>query len=153
FESLNAKGRPLTQADLIRNYFFMRIHVREQERMFDGHWRPMQERLGDDLTEYIRHFLMRDGTLVKQSDIYNTLKERVEERPADAIVGYLQEVAAFSSYYAKLLDPGTERSAKIASRMARLNRFEATTAYPFLLNVYHDYEAGRVSEDDFAAVL
>jgi len=26
FESLNAKGRPLTQADLIRNYFFMRIH-------------------------------------------------------------------------------------------------------------------------------
>ena len=30
FESLNAKGRPLTQADLIRNYFFMRIHVDEQ---------------------------------------------------------------------------------------------------------------------------
>ena len=27
FESLNAKGRPLSQADLIRNYFFMRIHT------------------------------------------------------------------------------------------------------------------------------
>ena len=28
FESLNAKGRPLTQADLIRNYFFMKMLVR-----------------------------------------------------------------------------------------------------------------------------
>jgi uncharacterized protein with ParB-like and HNH nuclease domain len=33
FESLNAKGRRLTQADLIRNYFFMRIHVNEQEHV------------------------------------------------------------------------------------------------------------------------
>jgi uncharacterized protein with ParB-like and HNH nuclease domain len=31
FESLNAKGRPLTQSDLIRNYFFMRIPVDQQE--------------------------------------------------------------------------------------------------------------------------
>jgi uncharacterized protein with ParB-like and HNH nuclease domain len=76
FESLNAKGQPLKQADLIRNYFFMRIHVGDQEKMYDEHWKPMQERLGENLTEYIRHFLMRDGKNVKQSDIYFTLKER-----------------------------------------------------------------------------
>ncbi len=33
FESLNAKGRPLTQSDLIRNYFFMRIHADDQEKL------------------------------------------------------------------------------------------------------------------------
>src|SRR5262249_41306374 len=27
------------------------------------------------------------------------------------------------------------------------------TAYPFLLNVYHDYATGKISADDFAAVL
>src|SRR5262249_29262833 len=32
FESLNFKGRPLTQADLIRNFFFMRIEVKLQEK-------------------------------------------------------------------------------------------------------------------------
>src|SRR5262249_41527931 len=55
FESLNAKGQPLAQADLIRNYFFMRIHPQAQQQMFDKYWKPMQERLGEDLTEYIRH--------------------------------------------------------------------------------------------------
>src|SRR6266545_104974 len=70
FESLNAKGRPLTQADLIRNFYFMRIHVNLQEKVYAEHWKPMQDRLGESLTEYIRHFLMRDGKIVRQNDIY-----------------------------------------------------------------------------------
>src|SRR5689334_23809972 len=75
FESLNFKGRPLTQADLIRNFFFMRIEVKLQEKMYAEHWKPMQDLLGESLTEYIRHFLMRDGKVVRQNDIYYTLKE------------------------------------------------------------------------------
>lgn len=77
FESLNAKGRPLTQADLIRNYFFMRIHVNEQEDIYLRYWKPMQESLGDYLTEFIRHYLMRDGKMVKQTDVYFSLKDIV----------------------------------------------------------------------------
>jgi uncharacterized protein with ParB-like and HNH nuclease domain len=45
FESLNGKGRPLSQADLIRNYFFMRLPEREHERVYVDLWRPMQRRL------------------------------------------------------------------------------------------------------------
>ncbi len=153
FESLNAKGRPLTQADLIRNFFFMRIDVKLQEKMYAEYWKPMQDRLGENLTEYIRHFLMRDGKIVRQSDIYFTLKESVEGHSHDEIITYLQEVAAFSRYYAKLLQPREERGEKIRERMDRLNRYEATTAYPFLLNVYHDYEKKKLSEADFAAIL
>ena len=37
--------------------------------------------------------------------------------------------------------------------MHRLNRIEVTTAYPFLLNIYHDYTAGKVSEEEFAEIL
>src|SRR3989304_6437858 len=65
FESLNAKGRPLTQADLIRNYFFMRIHIDKQNEVYNDYWQPMQTALNDSLTEYIRHFLMRDGNIIK----------------------------------------------------------------------------------------
>jgi uncharacterized protein with ParB-like and HNH nuclease domain len=153
FESLNAKGRPLTQADLIRNFFFMRIHVNVQEKVYAEHWKPMQDRLGENLTEYIRHFLMRDGKIVRQADIYFTLKESVEECGHDEIVAYLQEVARFSHYYALLLKPEEEHNRQVAERMDRLNRYEATTAYPFLLNVYHDYGQKKLSAADFAAIL
>jgi uncharacterized protein with ParB-like and HNH nuclease domain len=77
FESLNAKGRPLTPADLIRNYFFMRIHIDQQEEVYSQYWQPMQEALGENLTEYIRHFLMRIGTIIKQNEVYYELKSKV----------------------------------------------------------------------------
>jgi uncharacterized protein with ParB-like and HNH nuclease domain len=77
FESLNAKGRPLTQADLIRNYFFMKIPIDEQDSVYANLWKPMQGILQDDMTEFIRHFLMRDGYLVKKNEIYFTLIQKV----------------------------------------------------------------------------
>ena len=35
----------------------------------------MQTALKDNMTEYIRHFLMRDGNIIKQGDVYYALKE------------------------------------------------------------------------------
>jgi uncharacterized protein with ParB-like and HNH nuclease domain len=153
FESLNAKGRPLTQADLIRNLFFMRIQVSLQEKIYAEHWKPMQDLLGEALTEYIRHFLMRDGKIVRQSDIYFTLKESVEDCSHDEIIKYLREVAAFSLYYSRLLRPQEEPNLQIRERLDWLNRYEATTAYPFLLNVYRDYEEKKLTVSDFTRIL
>jgi uncharacterized protein with ParB-like and HNH nuclease domain len=100
FESLNAKGRPLTQADLIRNYFFMRIHVDKQEKVYNDYWLPMQTALGDNLTEFIRHFLMRNGNIIKQSDVYYALKESISTSNA---TDYLSDLKIFSIYYQRLI--------------------------------------------------
>jgi hypothetical protein len=153
FESLNFKGQPLTQADLIRNFLFMHIHRDQQEEIYETMWMPMQAQLGANLTEFIRHHLMRDGKRVRQTDIYYELKERLGDKDRKEIVAYLRELSASSLHYAKLLNPTQEPSRHIADRIARLNRVEATTAYPFLLSVYRDYESGIISECEFSEVL
>ncbi|WP_353684520.1 DUF262 domain-containing protein [Thermodesulfovibrio sp. 3907-1M] len=66
FESLNAKGRALTQSDLIRNYFLMKIHINDQEKIYSEYWKPMQDSLSENLTEFIRHYLMKNGKQVKK---------------------------------------------------------------------------------------
>ena len=57
---------------MIRKYFFMRIHVDEQDAIYARYWEPMQTALGarDNLTECMRHFMMRNGDLVKEGDVY-----------------------------------------------------------------------------------
>lgn len=150
FESLNAKGRSLTQADLIRNYFFMRIHVNSQEEIFQQYWQPMQEGLGNNLTEFIRHFLMRKGGIVKQTDVYYSLKENVN---SENVVSYLQELNRFSTFYEKLLNPEKEPVKLIKKYLIRLNRIEVTTAYPMLLTGYSIYSKGEISEEEFVQVL
>lgn len=150
FESLNAKGRPLTQSDLIRNYFFMKIHVNEQERIHSQYWEPMQNALQDNLTEYIRHYLMKEGTFVKQTDVYFFLKDVVSQRDALAC---LQDLACFARYYEKFIEPEKEPNSQIRQALIRLKRLEVATAYPFLLNCYHAYSQKEITAEEFVAVL
>jgi len=151
FESLNAKGRPLTQADLIRNYFFMLISIDEQEKIYNEHWLPMQESLGENLSEFIRHFLMKDGGIVKQNEIYSSLKDKVSK--SNNVTHYIKELKTYSTYYKKLLEPELESDESIKKMLIRLNRIEVTTAYPLLLNFYHDHSRQKLSRDDFIEIL
>lgn len=137
FESLNAKGKPLSQADLIRNYFFMRIHVDEQERIYSQYWKPMQDAFGgEDLTEFIRYYIMKDGMIVRQNDVYFVLKDLTEKGD---VIGQLDELKHFADYYQKIIDPNKEEDSEVRRAMNRINRLKITTMYPFLLNCYNDF--------------
>ena len=151
FESLNAKGKPLAQADLIRNYFFMRIHKDLQGKIYDDLWHPMQSSLGENLTEFIRHFLMGKGSMVKQSDVYFELKDRVGSSDIET---YLQELKKNAVYYQRLIHPTEfEPASELKKYFERLNRIEVTTAYPLLLPLYAEYDQGKLSETDFVEIL
>jgi len=150
FESLNAKGRPLTQADLIRNYFFMRIHTDLQESVYSQYWLPMQDSLNDSLTEFIRHYLTKTGTEIKQSEVYFEIKDRIGASDA---LEYLKDLYNFSLYYSKLLNPELETNKIISKYLSRLNRLELSTIYPFLLNCYDDWSNNTITEGEFVDVL
>ncbi|MEM4271242.1 MAG: DUF262 domain-containing protein, partial [Candidatus Pacearchaeota archaeon] len=148
FESLNYKGEPLTQADLIRNYCFMLIPQNEQDRFYGEYWFPMQESLGDKLTEFIRHFLMKDGEIINQKEVYSNFRTRVN---LNNIREYLMTLHTYSHYYKKLLDPTQEENLQIQKMLNRLNTMEVTTVYPLLLNFYNHYQDREITSDDFVA--
>lgn len=150
FESLNAKGRPLTQADLLRNYFFMRVHTDEQQEVYSKYWEPMQAALGENLPECIRHYLMRNGKVIKQSDVYFDLKGRIADGDALRI---MQDIAVFATYYSRFVNPDLEPDAGLRSVLWRLRRLEVTTAYPFLLNCFHDLAQGALDRDALLDIL
>lgn len=150
FESLNAKGRPLTQADLIKNYFFMSIHIDQQNEVYTRYWQPMEARLGDRLTDYIRHYLMMDGSIVKQNDVYHSLKDKVDQNNA---IEYLKDLSNTSIYYQKLIFPENEPDNMIKKYLFRLNRIEVTTAYPLLLNFYKSFASHSINSSQFTDLL
>ncbi len=154
FESLNGKGRPLSQADLIRNYFFMRINEKAHERLYLDFWRPMQQRLGEDhLTDFVRHYLTRSGERVRETDVYAALKTKIDadnERPPEE---HLKEIAAFAEHYEVLLYPEKAVTKAIQERLERLNRLEVTVAYPLLLASYADFMDGQLTGAEFCRML
>lgn len=152
FEGLNAKGKPLSQADLIRNYFVMRIHADRQDFLYQKHWKPIQKLLSDQLTEFVRHFLMRTGQEVKLSDVYFVLKDQVTIENAEA---YLDNLHRFARYYIKFLNPteATEGDPEIRAELQRLRRLDIGVCHPFLLMCFDDYEEKRLTKPQLLEIL
>jgi len=150
FESLNAKGKPLTQADLIKNHLFMKIQQSEQEIRFNKDWFPMEQALGQKLTDFIRHFLMKEGEIIKNSEIYDRFKDSLGKKDARE---YLVQLAEYGKNYQKLLHPEFESDPKLRDRLTRINRIEVTTSYPLLLNLYALVDSDIINKAQFVNVL
>ena len=154
FESLNAKGEKLTAADLIRNFLLMRIHVNEQQNVFDRYWRPIQEALGEQLTEFVRHYLMKGGKIIKSADIYFELKDRLNSATLDETKQFLADLHRHGMYYARFVNPVKYESDPITSAsLNRLRVIEATVAYPLLLRVFDSVHSGTLTQAQLVEVL
>src|ERR1051326_1562372 len=153
FESLNAKGEKLTPADLIRNFLLMRVHVGDQLRLFKAHWLPIQHALGGTLTECVRHFLMKEGKILKDADVYFELKDRLASSKPPEAEEFLRDLHRHGMFYAKFVDPTRETSREIAERLDRLRKLKVTVAYPFLLRVFDVWDSGSLSADQLFETL
>ena len=142
FESLNFKGEPLTQADLVRNYILMRFRHSistggEQERVYSNYWRPLETQLGETLTEFLRHYAMKDGDNIKQGGIYAATKARFKNMgTAEEVEAEVGRMELFGGFYARLLNPQLEATDGIRGRLEDIKELEVTTSYTLS---YYDF--------------
>ena len=160
FESLNGKGKPLSQADLVRNYIAMRLPATVQQQVFTDHWSKIEEMLQEqrvvarqgELTSFIRHYLaMHSGVLYNFNHVYEKFRDRMESKfkLQSDFVQEVVEMQKFGGYYNKLLRPKTEVQQQIKEALERLNGLELSTAYPFLLAAYEAHSVGSISDAEF----
>ncbi len=165
FESLNHRGKALTQADLVRNYIAMTLPQSRQQKIFDSDWSQIERKLSDrretaripELTAFLRHYLaMQLGDLPRVDQVYNRFRDRIEKRmkPSDNEFELeIQKLHRFASHYEKLLRPENESSSLVKSRLERLNILEPTTAFPLLMFYYDSYESRAIDVNEFLKIL
>ena len=161
FESLNGKGVPLSQADLLRNYFFMRLPLDRHEEMYSTIWLPMQDAVrsarghDSDLEAFLRYELMSRGKFVRESDVYEEWREdlKTNARDAGAVEAVLRNLARRAEFFRRLIAPSHEPDPDMRDGLTRLNRWGGQTIYPLLLNVYDSMDQGVATLADARTVL
>jgi len=156
FESLNAKGMPLTQGDLLRNYFFMRLPAPEHERWYNTVWSPMQSRLGDRFDDYMRDFLLKEGQSVRPDEVYQEWRKRLAPLDEEGIRDVLRELAAWSLEYDQILHPQRESDMEVRRRLQRLTAWSKTVPFQFnqlLLRLHSDYRRGSLTAQQVSRVF
>ena len=140
FESLNHKGQPLTQADLIRNNVLMRFPPSAngagvQEEVYHQLWKPLEEKVGEkDLSGYLRHYGMIDGGDVRNAGIYVAMKERFDGlADAESVRVELARILRLATAYRRFLDPQEEDDPDRRRSFSAFQEAKQTTPYPLLL--------------------
>ena len=160
FESMNSTGKELSQADLIRNFILMGLEPTLQTRLYEEYWRPMeqdfgQEAYGTQFDSFMRHYLtVRTGDIPREREVYEAFKDYSRTTPVrDAgIEALVKEIRAFARYFCALA-LGTEQDATLSQAFHDLRELKVDVAYPFLLELYHDYAGGTLGAAEFGAAV
>ena len=160
FESLNARGRPLEQSDLVRNYLAMRLPANEQDSAYVRYWLPIQdmfeERRSAGISDFLLNYLAcRSGTFYREDQTYREFRKRMDSEFSqhDALVAELAVIKRHAEYFRSFLLPNNEPDDALRLRLFRFNALERTVVRPLLLHLYHAHYSRKLSREDLLGAL
>lgn len=157
FESMNSTGRELSQADLIRNYILMGLEPKLQTELYKSYWRPMEKGFGQaayavHFDAFMRHYLTtKTGEIPNVREVYTAFKAYDRSRSGDTRA-LVADIHAFANHYCAMA-LGEETEPELKQAFHDLRELKVDVAYPFLLDVYHDYRKHRLSADELLSIV
>jgi uncharacterized protein with ParB-like and HNH nuclease domain len=157
FESMNSTGLALSQADLIRNYVLMGLEPAMQTTLYKAYWRPMEKGFGQDayivhFDAFMRHYLTaKTGDIPNVRDVYVAFKNFERSFGGD-VHALVADIHAYASYYCAMA-LGTETDSLLKQAFHDLRELKVDVAYPFLLDVYHDYKQSRLNAKEVLSIV
>ena len=162
FESLNFKGQPLTQADLVRNYILMKFRHSiqaggEQEKIYNTYWKPIEECLDNDqnmLTIFLQSYVKRNGKNVLARDMYIELKSIIEKlTSADAIEKEIGQIKRYFNYFKTIIAPDESEIGQRLQAIVDLKIRKESPAYPLLLKLFEKQAENKMADGELLACL
>ena len=160
FESLNSTGLDLSQSDLIRNFILMDLAPKDQNRIFETIWNPIEDNAKDLVkqsslvSDYIRDYLtLRNKKIPNKNKVYAEFKSLYTNKKDEAYHQELENIKSLSIHYKKFINPSIVADTTIKKELEYINRLEINVAYPFLLQVFEDNENGLLSKEELIKVL
>ena len=132
FESLNNTGLKLTQADLLRNYLFMRLPNRS-ESVYQQHWLPLQKLLDEQgLVDLIwLDLILKGNRSATQRSIYEEQHRFLENlNDEDRIEEWVISLYHKARIFRRVLVPAEEPNSIIREALDRLRRWKAKVVQP-----------------------
>jgi uncharacterized protein with ParB-like and HNH nuclease domain/predicted transport protein len=159
FESLNSTGRELSQADLIRNFILMGLEPQLQTRLYEQYWRPMEVDFGQEayathFDSFMRHYLtVKTGEIPNMREVYEAFKQYARSKVRmEGIEALVADIRAFAGNYCAMA-LGAEQYAQLKAAFQDLRELRVDVAYPFLLELYHDYATQALSSQELLHVV
>ena len=165
FESINATGKPLSNADLLRNYLLLDIPDDEQEMYYKEYWLTIENNMTNvaDVTEYInRYLIMKLSEPVAKGEEYSVFKKKVDDlydgdNETEKAKAALKDLRHYSKYYRWIKTPYDVNGLRddLKEHLFSINEARSEYAAPVLLYLAEraDNDESSYSIDEFCETL
>jgi len=141
FETLNSLGKPLTLADLIRNYVLLNMESKNQSDIYERTWHPKIEAvLNENASHFFRDYLQcKTASSIKvvsdnnTKEIYQLFKEFTEQQFVNHY-DFITDIIRFVNWYKWII---TEIITDIVSQ----NQSKDLEIKELIRNIFHDIKS------------
>jgi len=157
FESMNSLGKPLSLADLVRNFLLMGKSSGDQEKLYNDFWLPLEKRLPGMLSEFIRDWMQADQhesfKVARENnykELYSNFKDVVHGRKLEDL---FTDFVRFSKAYA--LARGMEKSGikEIDQVLSDFQLIGVGPGISFIAEILAAWQEDRASMHDVVKIL
>ena len=148
----------LSQADCIRNYVFMNLEPIFQNQLYENFWLPMEQLFADKYAKrsdpFMRNYLtLKMRRVPSRKAVCEKFKECCPVNDnSEQLKEIVKEILHYARYYVKMVLL-TDRDRELWKCFSDLTKLQADASYPFLLEVYDDYNQGLIKKTDFIKIL
>jgi len=101
FETLNDRGLELAVSDLVKNYLFSLADTHLD--LFKKHWADISLLVGsENLTAFLRHLWLSEHEVVRDKELYRSLRTRIKSKPAAR--QFVERLRRVADLYAALMN-------------------------------------------------
>ena len=162
FESMNSLGKPLSLADLVRNYLLLGKSSSQQNILYHNFWLKIEQNLiGDNNTfsvsAFIRDYMQlvdissyKKATDTNYKELYRDFKDLFGDDNHEQLIKKLSD---YSNEYAILAGYKSSRSIKIDQKITDLRTLKVSSFHSFILGILHLRTEQKITDDDCLAIL
>jgi len=157
FESMNSLGKPLSLADLTRNFLLMGMSASQQTDLYKKYWLALEKRMPGKISEFLRDWMQADQhrsyKVAKESnfkELYVQLKVVIGEKHVEQV---LNELVAFSGPYAIVSGVDSSGDDKVDQLLFDLQLIGVSPAYSYLAELISAWQNDKLSDSSIRLIL
>ena len=162
YESMNSIGKPLSFADLVRNYILLETDPDTQNTLYYNYWVTMERTLkgGENVSDFLRDYMQADKycSYNKPTDknaktLYYQFKEEYSVKTDDEKKELLSDLLDYAKIYSIILN-GDDSGCKLLDKeLSEIRTLKWSVVYSFLLSLLHSWKDGDFSDSEICEIV
>jgi len=161
FESMNSLGKPLSLADLVRNWLLMGETISTQEKLYHDHWLIIEKRIPGKLSDFIRDFMQlyahqsyKVASNANHKTLYAEFKRLFTRSEQEEL---FRELAEYSEYYrwivfAEYSDKFCCGNPRITRKLWLIQQF-SSVANSFVMGLLKRWKSQELTDNELEEIL